>query len=599
MFLIFLRNNVSSKQKGRGVIAVENENKKTKQTRYSLRLKLNILIAISILVTSVGLVLITYNTHCRQINRIYLDSAGRAAYVAADIVFSDYLKNFKEQVDTDEFRELRERAVSENDPDIISDWLKSKKGYSDGTEENNTLLDDYDLLLSPLLVVEDAFPLTELQYDYDKDNVTYILVDTTEGFLGIGKVETAIEEFSGYADNTSIPATVYHLGKDWLCTSCTSIKDYDTGENFALACADIDMNNVVLEQRWFLYNSIIFIVILILILMLISMLIIRIKVINPLRHLQRGAARFVSGKSGTEKAYTMYDVMDLNIRNRDEIGDLYQEMRDMQISIVKDTEKVTAITAEKERIQTELDLAARIQTSALPKISPGFSNQSEFTLAAFMTPAKDVGGDFYDFFYLDDDRLALVIADVSGKGIPAALFMMTAKDRLNSRANAGGTAAEILADVNIQLCKNNPANMFVTVWFGILDLKSGVLTASNAGHEDPVLKYGNGPFELMHDKHSLVLGGFERTKYENYEIVMKPGDILFVYTDGVPEASRGKNRFFGTDRMLDTLNRCKSAEPDALIKSMRRALSDYTGDMELFDDVTMLCIRYDGTHKDR
>ena len=284
--------------------------------------------------------------------------------------------------------------------------------------------------------------------------------------------------------------------------------------------------------------------------------------------------------------------MNLNIPNRDEIGDLYQEIREMQTSIVHNTEELARNTAEKERIRTELNLAAQIQASALPVAGADFTGHPAFDLSASMTPAKEVGGDFYDFFFPDDRHLALVIADVSGKGVPAALFMMTAKDRINSRAQAGGTPAEILEDVNKQLCVNNRVRMFVTVWLGILDLETGVLTASNGGHEEPVLRSGN-QFKLVHDHHDLVLGGMRRTKYSDYEIQMNPGDVIFVYTDGVPDAKDGEQRY-GTTRMVEAMNASASADPEAILSAVTENIAAFTGGAEQFDDLTMLCVRWKG-----
>ena len=335
------------------------------------------------------------------------------------------------------------------------------------------------------------------------------------------------------------------------------------------------MDNIINEQRWFLYNSIVFIIILTSLSMLVIMLIVRRVAVTPLRLLRRGASAFTERKnSGSEAGkYTMDDVMELNIKNRDEIGDLYREIRDMQISIVNDTQELTTITAEQERIRTELDLAARIQSGALPAIEPDFSIRSEFTLGTSMTQAKEVGGDFYDFFKLGDDRIALVIADVSGKGIPAALFMMTAKLRIGSRAQAGGTPAEILRDVNLQLCEKNPTKMFVTVWLGFLDLKTGILTSCNAGHEMPVLRSGGSQFELVQEEHSLVLGGLKNTLYSDHELVIKPGDALFVYTDGITEARNSENRFYGTDRLLSALKAAASTEPGELIGTVKNDIA--------------------------
>ena len=211
-----------------------------------------------------------------------------------------------------------------------------------------------------------------------------------------------------------------------------------------------------------------------------------------------------------------------------------------------------------------------------------------------MTPAKEVGGDFYDFFFIDDDHLCLVIADVSGKGVPAALFMMVSKIVLQSSAMLGISPAEILKKTNDSLCANNQEEMFVTVWVGILEMSTGKLTASNAAHEYPVIKHADGKFELFKDKHGFVIGGMEGVRYKNYSVQLEPGAKLFVYTDGVPEATDADNQLFGTDRLVEALNQDPEASPEKLLKNLRKAVDDFVKDAEQFDDLTMLCVEYKG-----
>ena len=211
-----------------------------------------------------------------------------------------------------------------------------------------------------------------------------------------------------------------------------------------------------------------------------------------------------------------------------------------------------------------------------------------------MDPAKEVGGDFYDFFMIDNDHLALVIADVSGKGIPAALFMMSSKIYINDHATMGGTPAEILERVNKLVCANNDAHMFVTVWLGILEISTGKLTTSSAGHEYPIINV-NGKYELFKDKHGMAVGAFEIAKYTNTEIQLKKGDSIFVYTDGVAEATDANNQMFGTDRTVEALNAAPAgaAQKDVLA-GVRTAVDAFVKEAPQFDDLTMLGLRYNG-----
>ena len=256
--------------------------------------------------------------------------------------------------------------------------------------------------------------------------------------------------------------------------------------------------------------------------------------------------------------------------------------------------EITEITAEKERIGTELALATRIQADMLPNIYPAFPGRTEFDLYASMTPAKEVGGDFYDFFLVDDDHLYMTIADVSGKGIPAALFMMASRIILASNAKAGKTPAEILALTNETICQNNHQEMFVTVWVGVLEISTGKLIAANAGHEYPVIKQADGKFELVKDKHGLVIGGMSGVKYKEYELQLTKGAKLFVYTDGVPEATNAGEELFGTKRMVDALNIDIEALPKDILANVRKAVDSFVGEAEQFDDLTMLCLEYKG-----
>ena len=244
--------------------------------------------------------------------------------------------------------------------------------------------------------------------------------------------------------------------------------------------------------------------------------------------------------------------------------------------------------------QTELAMATEIQESMLPSIFPAFPDRKEFDLHASMDPAKEVGGDFYDFFLIDEDHLGLIIADVSGKGIPAALFMMISKTVLQNYAKLGIGAAEILTKTNEALCAENKTEMFVTAWVGILEISSGKMTCANAGHEYPAV-CRDGRFSLLKDRHCFVLGGMEGSKYREYPIQLKKGDKIFVYTDGVPEATNKESALFGTQRMLEAINRNTALSPKELLGTVRDAVDAFVGDAEQFDDLTMLCLEYKGT----
>ena len=244
--------------------------------------------------------------------------------------------------------------------------------------------------------------------------------------------------------------------------------------------------------------------------------------------------------------------------------------------------------------ETELNMATEIQSGMLPSIFPAFPDRTEFDIYACMDPAKEVGGDFYDFFMTDNDHIAIVIADVSGKGVPAALFMMSSKILINDHAIMGGSPAEILERVNKQICKNNEAHMFVTVWLGILEISTGKLTTASAGHEYPIINI-NGKYELLKDKHGLALGAFGMSKYSNTELQLKKGDSIFVYTDGVAEATDANNQLFGTDRTIDALNAIpEGASQKEILDGVRSAVDAFVKEAPQFDDLTMVGLKYNG-----
>ena len=310
------------------------------------------------------------------------------------------------------------------------------------------------------------------------------------------------------------------------------------------------------------------------------------RVVRPIEHMTRR----INTLGGEDQVFEMEDIY----RTNDEIEILAESFETLSRRTRDYIAQITQITAEKERISTELALAQRIQGDMLPNIFPPFPERKDFDVFASMSPAKEVGGDFYDFFLVDDTHLALVMADVSGKGVPAALFMMIAKILVQNYIMTGLSPASVLQAVNDQICANNREEMFITVWLGILDTKTGRITAANAGHEYPTVMQTGSCFELIKDKHGFVVGGMQGVAYREYELMLTPGSKLFLYTDGVPEATNADKVMFGTDRMLAAMNEDPAAPPEDILKNVRKAVDDFVQDAEQFDDLTMLCLEYKG-----
>ena len=274
----------------------------------------------------------------------------------------------------------------------------------------------------------------------------------------------------------------------------------------------------------------------------------------------------------------------------DEFGDLQQAMAGMEHELGSYTQELAAAVSEKERTRAELDLAQIIQLGMLAPGDPEGGEKGRLSLRGMCRPAREVGGDFYDHFMLDDDHLCMTMADVSGKGVPAALFMMMCLISIRQRAKDGETPAQVLRAVNESICLNNRADMFVTVWLGVLELSTGEVVACNAGHEYPVIGRADGRFELMKDRHGFVLGGMPGVKYIDYRFRLGPEDVLFLYTDGVPEATDAGQQLFGTERMLRALDACEDRAPAALVEAMERAVAEFVKEAPQFDDMTMLAV---------
>ena len=244
------------------------------------------------------------------------------------------------------------------------------------------------------------------------------------------------------------------------------------------------------------------------------------------------------------------------------------------------------------RIDAELAFAKAIQHSAIPTVFPPYPNRKEFEIQACMYTAKEVGGDFYDFYFVDEDTLAFLIADVSGKGIPAAMFMMQAKTLLKSYAESGMGVAEVLIQANNKLCEGNEAGMFVTAWMGYLNTRTGEVTYANAGHNPPFIRHSDGSAEMVKSRPGLVLAGMEGIRYRANTVQLKPGDLLYLYTDGVTEAVDVANNLYGEARLEAVLQQKNVGDVKTVCRQVKENVDNFVGDAPQFDDITMLALKY-------
>ncbi len=374
----------------------------------------------------------------------------------------------------------------------------------------------------------------------------------------------------------------------YLTSSCLPVKD-STGEVVALLFVDTHMSDILAHLNKFIFNMIVISLILLVLFCASNWFVMRKNFIDPVMQIRTSLGNFAQNTGQVDDSLTA-------IKTGDEIEDLAISVYDMEKEIVSYIDNIQKITAEKERISAELSVASHIQADMLPKIFPPFPDRKEFDIYASMTPAKAVGGDFYDFFFIDDDHFALVMADVAGKGIPASLFMVITKTLIKYRTvmDKKYSTAEILYDVNNQLCENNDTEMFATVWFCILQISTGKGTVSNAGHEHPAIKKADGSFELKKYRHSAAVATFPGLVFEEHDIQLEPGDCIFVYTDGVAEATSADVELYGTDRLLEALNKEPDADAKGLLTNVKKDIDKFVGEAPQFDDITMLGFRYFG-----
>ena len=556
-----------------------------KHRRLSLTAQVNILI---ILITlSVSLLVVVFNIN--NYHKAILDPFERrlAELEIEEDTLTPYLEYFAGFFGTEEMRKARASIGTEDDSFV--DWLDQIPSLTGDDPEygrQSLLLDTtaFDITIHDIM---ESIDLDLACAEILKDGVVYRASYNEKkkgGFTSFDDFGREEAFFNQPPEAYQTPVLV-HLESDYMLMRCV-VFDLDGFQGRLWLV--YDQTGQIQELQGLLLRSILYLLILTAAASIVSVWLLQRYVTKPIIALARSAKQFEPGEDGT---YSDDKISRVEIRADNELGELSREIQSMQSRIVESTESLRNMTAEKERISTELNLAANIQKGMLPGIFPPFPDRKEFDLYASMTPAWDVGGDFYDFFLIDEDHLALVMADVSGKGVPGALFMMVSKTILKNNAMMGKSVGEILSRTNDLICANNKMEMFVTVWMGILEISTGKITAANAGHEYPAIMKDR-CFGLYKDPHSFVIGGMDGVPYKEYELQLEKGEKLFLYTDGLPEAANAGGEMFGTGRMIDTLNANAGLSPREILSGMKSAVDEFVGDAEPFDDLTMLCLEY-------
>ncbi len=538
---------------------------KKRKFRYSLSAMIIFGILFLIAVMEIGAAAIGYTVFTDVTTRQYETSAHYTANTIANLIDGDTLEQYLQTGEKDE-------------------------NYRSTESTLQTIVDN-----SGSVVIY----VTQVNPEQKERTTIYAVVNSESGLdqYPLGHVTRVSDEFlenygevvEGTAGDSSVSGHSEDLG-DYITVMSPM---YDSSGKLVAVCNVVKTLDFVVSGRTqFLKQLLIWALFLSILTGSINIILLRKRIVMPLRTISDETVRFTSKK----QAETSHLAEQLNMHN--EIGDLAEAVDKMERIIIQDMTDIIKVTKERNRIGAELNIAKNIQSNVLPHICETFPGRSEIDLCAIMHPAREVGGDFYDCFFLDQNRFCMVIADVSDKGVPAALFMMNSKVLLKTSAMASGDPAEILARVNRILCENNESGMFITVWLGILDLSTGVIRASNAGHEYPMIREGKNDFRILKDRHGLVLGAFEEAVYTNYEISLSPGDRLFLYTDGLAEASDPEKNQFGLDRMLQSLNSCPELSPEGQVHQIMADVDRFVNDAPQFDDTTILALRYNGPVSD-
>lgn len=553
--------------------------------KLSLRQKTVCMILLLALALTITAAAVGYDVYAGTMDAHYQMLAMNVSKTAASLVNAEEVRELVAQV----------MEIYRKDPaptyDSDKEWAEYLSQYT-GISEQESFTTLYDTLYK----IKTANNVLSLYISYmDSESMTGIYIidaDKTETGCPTGTWDIIYPQnyeamkhpengFEAYITDTE------EYG--WLCSAGAAVLD-DSGKAVAHVFTDISMESVMADRQAFLMRLCAILIGITTVITLALIKVVNTALVKPINSLASAASSYVEAKEEEEVSALAL----LDIHTGDEVENLSHALKRMERDINGYIENLTHVTAEKERIGAELSVATHIQASMLPCIFPAFPNRREFDIYATMTPAKEVGGDFYDFFLVDDDHLAVVIADVSGKGVPAALFMVIAKTLIKDHTQSGKPPEEVFTEVNRQLCEANDENLFVTAWMGVLEISTGKLVYVNAGHNPPVIGRKNGETEFLRSRPGFVLAGLDFTKYRAGSLELMPGDLLYLYTDGVTEAMNTAQELYGEERLKRTLDANVSAAPEEIFKAVKKDLDDFVADAPQFDDITMLAMRYLG-----
>lgn len=554
-----------------------------------IRLKTIIMFSIVVLSISVVTILAVRKFLFYVVEKDYGISSWEIASAVGATVDTEALSRVREQAEEIFFSIPPEKRLDSSywGEDEWYEYLSYFEPVTE-TEDFQNLM-DYMKFSLDALNVEDVY-LDNYLYDPVDDRWwAMYLVDPAEGEdnCPVGTVEMYIELTDEFKADPGIGLEAYITRTEeygWLMTATPAIVN-ENGDICGYISVDMSMNEIIGSINSFVHTIVIVIVLIAAVFGIIYIILINRAIIRPINTLSEAAAKYSSvSKDEGENVFS-----EIEIKSRDEIGRLCDSMKQMEKDINEYVGNITELNSEKEKINAEMKIAWDIQSSILPSNFEEFSENNHLETYAMMTPAKQVGGDFYDFFNIDDDHVGLVIADVSGKGIPASLFMAVAKTAMQSRALSGGDAKTIMTEVNTWLCENNESEQFVTALLGILDLRTGVMQYANAGHEYPVIISGD-YVSVLHGDNDPPLAAIAFCPYGNKELTLSDGDILVLYTDGIPEAKNADGERYGMDRIAIVLKDYGNVE--TRVKRLHDDVIKFTGEADIFDDITLLGVKF-------
>lgn len=564
-----------------------------KQWKMSLNVKMILMVGFLAVVVTTVAAFISYRVYSSAFDSYYQSMAKSQADAQAAMLDERDVAEIQAAVKSC-YGQVTGELGTDFDHYSDEDWAQYYDAFASVKE-----LDSYQMIHDTQQELAESFGVESIYIcylDLDWDCAMYLV----DGSISAEPCEPGvfdapiIPEVRACIENGTYDFPAYITNYDeygWLCTAAAPVLSED-GALLAVAYVDVSMNDVMESKAAFLRLLVGVLTAIETVLIVLWYMFISRMIVKPVNRLAAATASFVEDRERQGSEGAVSAISQLDIHTGDEIEHLSDAVRTMEKQINDYIDHLTAITAEKERIGAELNVATQIQADMLPSIFPAFPERRDLDIYASMNPAKEVGGDFYDFFLINENKLAIVMADVSGKGVPAALFMVIAKTLIKNQAMMDLSPEVVLEHVNNQLCEGNQENFFVTAWLGIVDMNTGVMDYANAGHNPPILIHPDGSMEWMKNISGLVLAAMEGLPYTPHRQQLQHGDRIYLYTDGVTEAINKNEEAFGEKRLQEALERMQGNAVCESISGVRMSLNQFVGEVDQFDDITMLEFEY-------